>query len=74
MLFYSLGATFTFGLLLDAFHKDTETPKTDILSWAVLILATLIWFITLPRIMQKKLHSAKSAHSIGAANSEGWMS
>ncbi|WP_088893068.1 hypothetical protein [Leptolyngbya ohadii] len=74
MIFYSLGATLTFGILLDAFHRDTEAPKTDVLSWAVLIIATLIWFITLPRIMQKKLQSAKAVSSVGAANSEGWMS
>lgn len=68
MLFYLVGATLTFSTLFHAFCKDATTPKTDIASWVVLVLATLLWFITLPRIVQKKLQPAS------AVNVESWVS
>lgn len=68
MLFYLIGATLTFTTLFHAFWKDVTTPKTDIASWAVLVVATLLWFITLPRIVQKKLQAAR------VVNVESWVS
>jgi uncharacterized membrane protein len=63
MIFYLVGATLTFSILLNAFYKDTTTSKTDVVSWLVLFVATLIWFITLPGILKKKLQPLKTASS-----------
>jgi hypothetical protein len=55
MVLYITGALLVFGVSLRAFWKDTSTPKTDRLSWMVLIVATLFWPLVLPSIVRKKL-------------------
>jgi hypothetical protein len=55
MTLYVTGALLVFGFSLQAFLRDTSTPKTDRLSWMVLIVASLFWPITLPSIVRKKL-------------------
>jgi hypothetical protein len=55
MTLYLTGAILVFGISLQAFLKDTSTPKTHRLSWLVLIYASLLWPITLPSIIRKKL-------------------
>lgn len=55
MTLYITGALLVFGFSLQAFLKDTSTPKTDRLSWLVLILASLFWPIVLPSIIRKRL-------------------
>lgn len=55
MTLYFTGATLVFGLLLNAFLKDDTTPKTHIASWAVLAIATVLWPLTLPFIIRKRL-------------------
>jgi uncharacterized membrane protein len=55
MALYFTGASLVFGILLNAFIKDSSTPKTDVTSWLVLIIATLLWPIVLPGIIRKKL-------------------
>jgi hypothetical protein len=55
MVIYFTGASIVFGLLLNAFIKDSSTPKTHFMSWAVLIVASLFWFITLPSIVRKQI-------------------
>ncbi len=60
MTLYITGALLVFGFSLQAFLRDTSTPKTDRLSWLVLILASLFWPITLPSIIRKKLKKPES--------------
>ncbi len=55
MALYTTGALLVFGLSLRAFLKDSSTPKTDLLSWMVLLVATLLWPLALPSILRKKL-------------------
>ncbi len=55
MTLYVTGAALVFGILLNAFLKDETAPKNDGLSWAVVIIATLIWPITLPSMIRKQL-------------------
>jgi hypothetical protein len=54
MMTYLLGTTITFSILLNAFLKDGSTKKTDVLSWLVVLIATLLWFVTLPFIARKR--------------------
>ncbi|NJO42118.1 MAG: hypothetical protein HC769_32745 [Cyanobacteria bacterium CRU_2_1] len=55
MTTYLIGAIVTFGILLNAFFKDSSTPKTQVLSWLVILIASLLWFATLPFVIRKKL-------------------
>nr|RNJ70164.1 MAG: hypothetical protein EDM05_05610 [Leptolyngbya sp. IPPAS B-1204] len=55
MVLYITGALLVFGVSFRAFWKDTSTPKTDRLSWMVLMIATLFWPLVLPSIIRKKL-------------------
>lgn len=55
MTLYITGAVLVFGYSLQAFLRDSSTPKTDRLSWLVLIVASVFWPITLPSIVRKKL-------------------
>jgi hypothetical protein len=61
MMTYLLGTTITFSILLNAFLKDGSTAKTDALSWLVVLVGALLWFITLPFIARKKLLEAQNA-------------
>lgn len=55
MILYTSGACLVFGLSLRAFLKDDSTPKTDLVSWLVVLVATLFWPLVLPSILRKKL-------------------
>lgn len=55
MTVYLTGALLVFGLSLQAFLKDSSTPKTDRASWLVILVATVLWPIVLPSMLRKKL-------------------
>jgi hypothetical protein len=55
MTLYLAGATVVFGILLNAFLRDTTTPKTHVASWLVLAIATIAWPIVLPSMIRKRL-------------------
>lgn len=55
MLIYLIGAAITSGILLNAFLKDDSTPMTDIRSWMVLLISTLLWFAILPSMIYKQV-------------------
>ena len=63
MILYFTGAALTFGILLNAFLKDRSTPKTDLVSWLVVGVGSLIWFITLPCILRKWAIDARTMKS-----------
>jgi hypothetical protein len=54
MMIYTIGATTTFAILLVAFLKDRSTPKTHLWSWFFLLVASSLWFITLPQILRRQ--------------------
>lgn len=57
LIVYSSGIMFSFSLWFSAFQKDQATPKTDVLSWAVLLIAALAWPISLPlSLFERSLH------------------
>ena len=45
---YLIIALIVFGIGLKAFLSDLTTPKTDLSSWLVLLLAPLLWLIVVP--------------------------
>jgi hypothetical protein len=55
MIIYLIGATLTFSLLVSAFLKDESTSNSDTLSWIVVSVGSLFWFICLPSIVCRKL-------------------
>lgn len=56
-LYYVLPATITFLVALYAFFKDTAASKTSVLNWSFVIVTGLLWPITLPFIIWKKVLS-----------------
>ena len=48
MLVYILGMITSGGCWLLFFLRDEETPKTDVASWVVLIVASIFWPISVP--------------------------
>lgn len=61
MMIYLLGALGAGTFWLGAFLLDKTTPKTDIQSWVVLGIATLIWPISVPLACLEMLNKAKHA-------------
>jgi hypothetical protein len=51
MIIYLIGASFTFVLMLSIFLKDRSTPKTDLVSWKLLLVSALLWFVILPYVL-----------------------
>ncbi|MEL6937716.1 MAG: hypothetical protein AAFO84_00820 [Cyanobacteria bacterium J06598_1] len=49
----------TFATVLQAFLKDTETPKNSTRAWVFILVAALIWPITLPFIISSKLRASE---------------
>jgi hypothetical protein len=55
MTLYFLGASLVFGILLNAFLKDDSTRKSDVSSWLVVLIGTLVWPLILPSMILKQL-------------------
>jgi hypothetical protein len=49
-LFYVSAVLLVFAWLLSAFINDRLTPKTDLRSWIVLLIASALWPIVLPKL------------------------
>jgi hypothetical protein len=48
MTVYFSGAALLFSIYMTAFLRDSSTSKSDVASWIVIAIATLLWPITLP--------------------------
>lgn len=55
IMVYIAGTILTAGILLNTFLKDKTTSKTEIASWVTLAIATILWPVTLPTVIRKKL-------------------
>ena len=49
----------TFAVILSAFLKDHSTAKSNFRAWMFVLVASLIWPITLPFIISSKLRMHK---------------
>ncbi|MGD1855789.1 MAG: hypothetical protein ACFB2W_16235 [Leptolyngbyaceae cyanobacterium] len=56
-LYYVLPATVTFLIALSAFFRDTAASKKSVFNWVFVVVAALLWPLTLPFIVWKKLLS-----------------
>lgn len=45
---YLLNAAIVAFILLVSFWSDSSTPKNHKLSWIIVLVASLLWFITVP--------------------------
>lgn len=54
MMTYLIGAIVTFGIMLHAFLSDRASSKRDRISWSVLVVASLFWFVSLVFILRRK--------------------
>jgi hypothetical protein len=55
LFYYALPAGVVFLIVLSAFLVDQTTPKTNVRAWLFVVIATLIWPVTLPFIVWKKV-------------------
>ncbi len=53
-------AAVTFSIVLVSFLQDRKASKTSADAWIFIAIATLLWPITLPSILNSKLHTAKT--------------
>lgn len=55
---YWIAASVTASLILQAFFKDSTASKVSVEAWTFIIVATVLWPITLPFIISSKLRAA----------------
>lgn len=58
----------TFAFVLTAFLNDTKANKLDVKAWLFILVATLLWPMTLPCVIRSKLKNAARGH-LGQAKS-----
>ncbi len=63
VVFYSIVALVVSSICLVAFFLDTTTPKTDLISWSAIFIATFFWPLVVP-ISCWELATHKSANTI----------
>ncbi|MFE4107641.1 hypothetical protein [Almyronema epifaneia] len=54
-MLYFLPASFVFSVMVYGFAKDESAAKNDLGLWFVILLATILWPVTLPSILLKKV-------------------
>lgn len=68
MVFYCVPALVVFLLTYDALLKDPTSPNDGVENWVFISIASLIWPLTLPCILRKKMMAwyatAKSKTSV----------
>lgn len=51
---YLIGAFASSGIWLSAFFKDQTTSKSDVASWVLVVIATLIWPVSVPLSLKER--------------------
>ena len=54
---YWTAASITASLILQAFLKDSTASKVSIEAWTFIVVATVLWPVTLPFIISSKLRA-----------------
>ena len=52
-MLYLIPAALVFSAALQAFLEDETTPKNQLDSWVMLVLASMLWPLTLPCMMNR---------------------
>lgn len=58
ILTYWIAASATATLIVQAFLKDSTASKVSVEAWVFVMVATLLWPVTLPFIISSKLRAA----------------
>lgn len=61
LMLYFVPSVLVLLIALPAYAKDRSTSKTDAGSWAVILLATLLWPVVLPNMLRKQFLKAQQA-------------
>ncbi len=70
ILTYWIAASATATLVINAFLKDSSASKVSIEAWTFIIIATLLWPITLPFIVGSKLRAAAACQAKAQAEKQ----
>lgn len=54
IMLYAMPAAIVFLITTDALLKDSTTPSDSVEMWVFILIASLIWPLTLPSILRKK--------------------
>ncbi|MEL6778995.1 MAG: hypothetical protein AAFO06_17230 [Cyanobacteria bacterium J06597_16] len=65
---YWIAASITLGIVVSAFLKDKKASRTDPKSFLFIALAALLWPITLPFILRRKLQRAQAKRQAKACS------
>lgn len=57
---YWIAASATAALIIQAFFKDSSASKASLEAWTFIVVATLLWPITLPFIVSSKLRATSA--------------
>ena len=60
---YCIFAGITFAIVLQAFLSDFKANKFDTKAWIFILVASLLWPITLPFIIRSKLKNTAQSHT-----------
>ena len=60
---YWIAASATVILIVQAFLKDGKASKTSLEAWTFIVVATLLWPITLPFIISSKLRATSACQA-----------
>jgi hypothetical protein len=58
MTLYLIPTVFVFSTALQAFLKDESTPNHQVSSWVLVVVAALLWPVTLPAIINHRWHDS----------------
>lgn len=51
---YLIGALASSGIWLSAFFKDQTTSKFDTTSWTIVVIATILWPVSVPLSLKER--------------------
>ena len=74
MVFYFIPAALVFLTALHAFLEDESTPKTHLDSWVMVVVASTLWPITLPAIMNHLVSEASRNDKVNYKTSRALIS
>ena len=60
---YWIAASATATVIVQAFLKDDKVSKANLEAWTFIVIATLLWPITLPFIVSSKLRATSACQA-----------
>ena len=63
LVYYGIPAGIVFCVVLSAYLRDTATPKNRPFDWFFIVVVTLLWPVTAPSMVWKKVTTLLKARS-----------